>query len=81
MGTPRFTLKIKEEAVKQVTERGWSVAEVAVRTGVSALSLYKLVKAVAPDKSEQHSTELLEAKSENFRLRAQMRRLEEERNR
>lgn len=79
MGTPRFTPEFKEEAVKQVTERGYSVAEVAVRLGVSAHSLYKWVKAGSPDKSEQQSKELLEAKSEILRLRAQMRRLEEER--
>lgn len=53
--------------------------DVAARLGVSAHSLYKWVNAVAPDKSEQHSKELLEAKSEILRLRAQMRRIEEER--
>ena len=79
MGTPRFTPEFKEEAVKQVTERGYSVADVAARLGVSANSLYKWVKAVTPDKSEQQSKELLEAKSEILRLRAQMRRIEEER--
>ena len=79
MGAPGFTPKFKEEAVKQVTERGYSVAEVSARIGVSALCLYKWVKAVSPDTSEQQSKELLEAKSEILRLRAQMRRLEEER--
>ncbi len=79
MGTPRFTPEFKEEAVKQVVERGYPVAEVAQRLGVSAHSLYKWVKAVMPDNSEQQSKELLEAKSEILRLRAQMRRLEEER--
>lgn len=29
MGTPRFTLEFKEEAVRQITERGYSVAEVS----------------------------------------------------
>lgn len=28
MGTPRFTPEFKEEAVRQITERGYSVAEV-----------------------------------------------------
>ncbi len=79
MGTPRFSPEFKEEAVKQVTERGYPVAEVADRLGVSAHSLYKWVKAVAPDTNEQQSRELLEAKGEILRLRAQMRRLEEER--
>ena len=29
MGTPRFTPEFKEEAVRQITERGYSVAEVS----------------------------------------------------
>ncbi|MGU3489600.1 transposase, partial [Enterobacter bugandensis] len=41
MGTPRFTPEFKEEAVRQITERGYSVAEVSNRPGVSAHSLYK----------------------------------------
>ena len=27
MGTPRFTPEFKEEAVRQITERGYSVAD------------------------------------------------------
>jgi hypothetical protein len=34
MGTPRFTPEFKEEAVRQITERGYSVAEVSDRLGV-----------------------------------------------
>nr|ULG18716.1 transposase [Serratia proteamaculans] len=41
MGTPRFTPEFKQEAVRQITERGYSVAEVAERLGVFAHSLYK----------------------------------------
>jgi transposase-like protein len=41
MGTPRFTPEFKEEAVRQITERGYSIAEVSERLGVSAHSLYK----------------------------------------
>lgn len=33
MGTPRFTPEFKEEAVRQITERGYSVAEVSDRLG------------------------------------------------
>lgn len=39
MGTPRFTPEFKEEAVRQITECGCSVAEVSDRLGVSAHSL------------------------------------------
>ena len=66
MGTPRFTPEFKEEAVKQVTERGYSVSEVAARIGVSAHSLYKWVKSVSPDKGEQQTKDLLEANGAIF---------------
>jgi transposase len=41
--------------------------------------LYKWVKAIKPDKSDQQATELLAAKTEILRLRAQLQRTEEER--
>ena len=71
--------EFKDEAVRQVLERGYTVAEISQRLGVSAHSLYKWVKAVKPDKSDEQAAELVEAKSEILRLRAQMRRIEEER--
>ena len=80
MGTPRFTPEFKEEAVRQITDRGYSVAEVSDRLGVSAHSRrYKLRRAIKPDNSEQHARDLLEAKSEILKLRAQLKRTEEER--
>ena len=51
----------------------------SARLGVSTHSLYKWVKAVTPDRTEKQAADLLEAKSEILRLRAQMRRVEEER--
>ena len=62
MGTLRFTPEFKEEAVRQITERGYSVAEVSNRLGVSAHSLYKWLRAIKPDNIEQHARDLLEAK-------------------
>ena len=62
-----------------MVERGYGVPDVASRLGVSAHSLYKWIKAVSPDRSEQQSQELVEAKSEVLRLRSQLRRMEEER--
>ena len=79
MGTPRFTPEFKEEAVRQITKRGYSVAEVSDRLGVSAHSLYKWLRAIKPDNNEQHARDLLEAKSEILKLRAQLKRTEEER--
>ncbi|MCP1677297.1 transposase [Natronocella acetinitrilica] len=79
MSTQRYTPEFKEEAVRQIVDRGYSVAEVSERLGVSAHSLYKWVKAVKPDRSDQHAADLVEAKSEILKLRAQLRRTEEER--
>ena len=79
MGQQRYTPEFKDEAVKQVTERGHSVQEVAARLGVSSHSLYKWVKSVRPSKEEQRSDELLDAKKEILKLRAELRRVQEER--
>ena len=79
MSPPRFTPEFKEEAVRQITERGHSVADVSARLGVSAHSLYKWVGAVKPNKTDQQAHELLAAKSEILRLKAQLHRTEEDR--
>ena len=79
MSSQRYSPEFKDEAVRQIVDRGNSVAEISERLGVSSHSVYKWVKAVKPDKTEEHATELIEAKSEIPRLRAQLRRTEEER--
>ena len=48
MSSKRYPEEFKVEAVKQVTERGHSVAEVAVRLGVTAHSLYAWLKKYGP---------------------------------
>jgi transposase len=42
MSTQRFTPEFKEEAVRQIIDRKYSVTEVSARLGVSAHSLYKV---------------------------------------
>jgi transposase len=79
MSKPRFTPEFKEEAVRQIVERGYPVSEVSERLGVSAHSLYKWVKAVRPDKSQEQAAEQIAVKSEILKLRSQLRRVEEER--
>ena len=79
MSSQRHSPEFKDEAVRQIVERGYTVAEVSERLGVASHSLYKWVKAVKPDKTERDTAELVEAKSEILRLRAQLRRTEEER--
>jgi len=79
MSQQRFSPEFKDEAVRQVTEKGHPVQEVAARLGVSSHSLYQWVKAVRPSKDEQRNDELLEAKKEILKLRAELRRVQDER--
>ncbi len=79
MSKQRYTSEFKDEAVRQVTEKGHSVQEVAARLGVSSHSLYKWVKGVRPEKDEERADELLEAKKQILKLRAELRRVQEER--
>ena len=79
MGKEHFAEEFKLEAVRQVVERGFSVADVAKRLGVSAQILYKWVRATQPTREEINKTELLEVKRENLRLRSELARAQEER--
>lgn len=79
MSGQQYTPEFKDEAVRQVIERGYSVGEVAQRIGVSKHSLYKWVNTVKPNGDEEQAEELAQAKREILKLRGDMRRLEEER--
>jgi transposase len=74
-----YTPEFKDEAVRQVVERGYTVKEVAERLGISEASLYAWRKAVLPSKDDERAAELLETKRENLTLRAELRRTQEER--
>jgi len=76
MANRRYTDEFKDEAVKQVTERGYSVQEVAKRLGVGPKSLYTWVGGVRGKRKQQRDADL---QAENARLRAELKRIEEER--
>ena len=79
MSNHRYSPEFKDEAVRQIIEAGHSVPEVSARLGVSSNSLYRWVKAIRPDTGALKDEELIEAKRENLKLRAALRRAEEER--
>jgi transposase len=79
MSNQRFSPEFKDEAVRQIIDRGYFVPEVSERLGVSAHSLFKWVEAVKPDKTNEQASALIVARSEVIRLRAQLKRTEEER--
>lgn len=77
MTSKRYTEEFKIEAVKQVTERGYSVADVAERLGTTTHSLYAWLKKYGEPLPQQSAkTDLQE---ENAKLKAELRRITEER--
>ncbi|WP_338213697.1 IS3 family transposase [Halopseudomonas aestusnigri] len=77
MSNPRYPEEFKIEAVRQVTERGLPVAEVASRLGMSTHSLYAWVKRYS--KPEKQRVQEDEQQAELRRLRAELKRVTEER--
>ncbi len=77
MSSKRYPEEFKIEAVKQVTERGYPVAEVASRIGVSQHSLYEWLKRYSLPAAERN--ELQGQSAEIRRLKAELKRVSEER--
>ena len=77
MSTKRFTDEFKVEAAKQVTERGYPVAEVSKRLGVSTHSLYQWIRQYSVPESERLAAK--DQQAEIKRLKAELRRVTEER--
>lgn len=77
MSQQRFPEEFKTEAVKQITERGHKVSEVAARLGVSQRSLYQWIKARRTHLGERQA-QLLQT-DELRRLKAELSRVTEER--
>lgn len=83
MTSKQYTDEFKAEAVKQVTERGFAVAEVAMRLGVSSHSLYQWLReaksAALAGASEGAMLPSPKDSAEMRRLKAEVKRLTEER--
>lgn len=77
MSAKRYTEEFKIEAVKQVTERGHPVAEVAGRLGVSTHSLYQWMKQYSGPPAEREAVK--DQQAEMRRLKAELKRVTEER--
>lgn len=74
----RYPAEFKAEAVRQVTERGHGVVDVAKRLGMSDKSLYLWVR-LAQDRADPGSGETALLKAEVSRLKADLKRANEER--
>ena len=77
MSGKRYPEEFKVQAVRQVSERGHNVAEVASRLGMTTHSLYAWKMKYGPDSAvhqEKTATEI-----ENRRLKKELKRVTEER--
>jgi len=77
MSQKRFPEEFKIEAVRQVIQRGYPVAEVSARLGVSTHSLYKWMKEQLLPPG--HRQEQVSQTEELRRLKAELKRVTEER--
>ena len=57
MSGKRYPEEFKTEAVKQVIDRGYSVASVATRLDITTHSLYAWIKKYGPDSSTFSSSQ------------------------
>lgn len=75
----RYTDEFKSEAVKQITERGYEVADVASRLGISTKSLYKWRRELGAGVSPAQQADITALKQEVIRLNKALKRATEER--
>lgn len=77
MSSKRYTEEFKIEAVKQVSDRGYSAPDVAKRLGVSQPTLYEWIKRYGVPEAER--LEVQSQSAEIRKLKAELRRVTEER--
>jgi transposase-like protein len=77
MSSQRYTDEFKTEAVKQITDGGYTVPGVAKRLGVTTNSLYKWVKQYG--ESPERAAAIRAEKAETQRLKRELKRVTEER--
>ncbi|WP_112034631.1 IS3 family transposase [Escherichia coli] len=77
MSGKRYPEEFKTEAVKQVVDRGYSVASVATRLDITTHSLYAWIKKYGPDSST--NKEQSDAQAELRRLQKELKRVTDER--
>lgn len=77
MSSKRYPDEFKIEAVKQVVEFGYPVAQVAKRLGITTHSLYAWKKKFGPDSVEYN--EKVSAEKEIRQLKKELKRVTDER--
>ncbi len=78
MKRTKYTAEFKEEAVKQVIDKGYAVVDVAKRLGIAEGVLYTWVSKFKKA-DEPESSDLKAMQAEMAKLKAELRRTTEER--
>ena len=79
MQRAKYTSEFKEEAVRQVIDKGHPVVDVAKRLGISDQLLYKWVKKFKDTNQPVAIDDMKSMQAELNRLKAELRRTTEER--
>ena len=79
MSGNRYSDEFRDGAIRQVTDKGHSVKDVASRLGINAHTLYTWLRAAKPPKKEEQAADLDEARAEIKRLKKDLTRTREER--
>jgi len=79
MANSKYTDEFKQEAVKQVTERGFTRKEVAERLGVSVHSLYRWIEEISGKNLPHGNSRTVDKDTEIAKLKSEVKRLTEER--
>jgi len=79
MQRAKYTSEFKEEAVRQVLDKGHPVVDVAKRLGISDQLLYKWVKKFKDTNQPVAIDDMKSMQAELNRLKAELRRTTEER--
>lgn len=79
MPKQHYTEEFRLEAVRQVTEKGYPVTQVAERLGVASKTLYLWVRKASGEPKTRAGARLENTQEEVRRLKAELRRVTEER--
>ena len=79
MSNQRYTDEFKSEAVKQISDRGFKVSEVSERLGISTKSMYTWLREAKGHRGRRSLNDSEDVRQENLRLKAELKRVEEER--
>ena len=75
----RYAAEFKAEAIKQITERHYSIIDVSKRVGIADKTLSRWIKESQKQQSPQAAEDAASLKAELLRTKSELKRVTEER--